>query len=259
MRWLRGPEGFEEAPASVMGGALPQGRSPHQECRRGQCQAARGLRSANSTTMMSERNPAHASVGSKVVASMINRPVRSAVFAAISVAILAHTMSSAAAAPNPNTSPDAFVRAHPEAVKTAENVVSWDDGRVDLVWPLGDGKIAPLTSSRDLESRDSTSGGGVTTQATVNNCPDNYSCFYENRDFGGRRLQFTDTNYCQDLRNYGFNDATSSWVNNRNANTFAFADAGCTNGMWLGEPYSKSAYVGASWNDRLTSFQTNSF
>jgi hypothetical protein len=67
---------------------------------------------------------------------------------------------------------------------------------------------------------------GVTAQAQaqrrdLHGCPGGlfsyeYVCLYEYTYWGGRRLQFKDIDYWQNLWEYGFRDMASSWAKTRN-------------------------------------------
>lgn len=102
---------------------------------------------------------------------------------------------------------------------------------------------------------------------TVEGCPSGWYCFYEHFDFNehnkGRKLQFRDcANYglTQSLRNYGFHDATSSWVNNKGGayvtvwDNHNWPDAGETH-LWTEDPHSRSSWVGWTVNDRADFFE----
>ena len=48
------------------------------------------------------------------------------------------------------------------------------------------------------------------------NCPSNWYCFYQYKNWEGRRLQFQDCGASQSLEDYGFKGKTTSWHNNMN-------------------------------------------
>jgi hypothetical protein len=46
-------------------------------------------------------------------------------------------------------------------------------------------------------------------------CSSGYLCFWEDKSYTGRRLQFQDTGLRDDMRDYSFNDQMSSWRSRR--------------------------------------------
>lgn len=137
------------------------------------------------------------------------------------------------------------------------NVVSYDNGNVQIVFPDPGASVAPAFNP-DLRHR---KGRGVRARtADYEGCPTGvntyWSCFYQNKDFGGTRAQFKDCGYQQSFNSYGFADETSSWVNTKPE---AYVDTqnwdhthlwhekearNSTNGE-----YSYSTYVGDADND----------
>jgi hypothetical protein len=77
---------------------------------------------------------------------------------------------------------------------------------------------------------------------------------YEHASFGGRQLAFWDGGYWQNLTNWGFNDATSSF---KTGSCYSYmAEHIWGGGAWYygnTSPYTWTYYVGSEWNDRVSS------
>jgi hypothetical protein len=58
------------------------------------------------------------------------------------------------------------------------------------------------------------------------NCSDHYFCIYDDRGWYGRRPQFADTGYWQNLGDYGFNDRADSVRNRRHGDSLLAEHAG---------------------------------
>lgn len=110
---------------------------------------------------------------------------------------------------------DQVARQHPEATKVSATSLSWNNGSVVMVWP---GSSNPQTAS--------SSSAAVTPQATLDGCPQGWACFYENANYGGRRLQFQDRG-CQSLAAYGFDNMTTSWHFNKTGELYVYDGSGC--------------------------------
>jgi hypothetical protein len=93
--------------------------------------------------------------------------------------------------------------------------------------------------------------------ATINGCPSGFYCFYQDANFGGRRVQFQSCG-TQNLTDFGFNDEASSWVNNTNSSWDVFKDINRGGGrLWHSPPNSRSSFVGSAANDQASSFTRN--
>lgn len=170
----------------------------------------------------------------------------------------------------------------PGGVQVSDNAVVWGDADVVLVVPDAGATRAPVGLGRNvrrhllltesLRSLDLTraqvsgdpgaaaSSDRVGVMAT-HGCPGgrlvkDYYCFYTDRDFNGRRLQFTGATRASDAADWGFNNQTSSWVSN---------DVDCTvraynaerpaegaPGIWRQPENAVSTFVGNSNNDKMS-------
>lgn len=77
-------------------------------------------------------------------------------------------------------------------------------------------------------------------------------CFFQNSGFGGRRLRFQDSGYFQYLSDYGFENQTTSWVNNRNQDVRVWDNN--TGLLWCSDSHSASLNVGTTRNDKADYF-----
>jgi hypothetical protein len=130
----------------------------------------------------------------------------------------------------------------------------------ELVYP--NGVMVSLDKGTGLrpEAVTSLSSGKINwasvPRATVIPCSADYTCLYEHRGYGGRRLQWRDRNQLIDLTTYEFNDKMSSWVNNNDVDARWYYDAGGRN-----EPYrcmnanTNNSYVGDTDNDKASSLR----
>ncbi|EME51657.1 peptidase inhibitor family I36 protein [Amycolatopsis decaplanina] len=99
--------------------------------------------------------------------------------------------------------------------------------------------------------------GGETTLSlspgAASNCQENYVCLYENRDFGGRRLQFRSPDL-KNLVDYGFNDQMSSWHNRRSVDARWYYNIGGGTSRCM-QAGARASYVGNADNDQATSLR----
>src|SRR5262245_23740710 len=100
------------------------------------------------------------------------------------------------------------------------------------------------------------SGEGATPHASIHGCPSGSFCFYQNASFKGRMLRFQSCGR-QNLTDFGFNDKTSSWVNNTSSSVDVFRDVNAGGGiLWHEAAHALSAHVGSA-NDKASSFRRN--
>jgi hypothetical protein len=57
-------------------------------------------------------------------------------------------------------------------------------------------------------------------------CPEDWMCFFEHANYGGRRLRFRDCCYFQYFSNYGMQNRVSSWRNRLDVNDVRVWDTG---------------------------------
>ncbi|MFE2723946.1 peptidase inhibitor family I36 protein [Kitasatospora sp. NPDC059327] len=126
--------------------------------------------------------------------------------------------------------------------QSAANEVTYPDGAV-VVLPLPGQAQAPAWSGDTLRR-------GAAADADWKQCPHDpaYYCFYQDINWGGRRLQFAAV-YEQtpvSFTDYGFQDQTSSWVNTtRNLSVIVdmYEGADRWRMLWKEAPGSLSASV----------------
>ena len=141
----------------------------------------------------------------------------------------------------------------PEATQIDDHSISWDDGRVVLVLPEDD---AGELSAEDQEPGPVVGLSPALSAAPVHGCPSGWYCVYQHANWRGRRLQFSNCSR-NDLRNYGFRNPTSSWVNNGPHRVQVKNDRPLLPDqvLWTMPPHSSSAYVGNANNDKADYFQ----
>jgi hypothetical protein len=134
---------------------------------------------------------------------------------------------------------DRILRRHPGGVQMSDHEIAWDDGAVMLVLPTDQASFC-------------FPGSGC-----VHGCPSGWYCFYQYRDFGGRRLQFRDCSRggtIQFLTDYGFGNRTSSWVVNRSLNFVNVNDSDSGRNLWNEHSHSVSRYVGSAADNKADWF-----
>ncbi len=144
-------------------------------------------------------------------------------------AVLAPTSASADELKSANRVEQAFPQGLPAGGTAVDgDTVSFEEGDVLL-------QLAPMAFS---------------------DCPDDWVCLWQDRDFRGRMLQFREwQDGWQNLTNYGFNDEMSSWRNRKNKDArWAWHTNGdgtrrCMNAN------SSSSYVGNGDNDEASSIR----
>lgn len=173
----------------------------------------------------------------------------------------------------------------PGGIQISQYEVSWDDGAAVIALPAPGRKGAPPASLAARKSTDTVNlragaqaAKGATPSAkdivvqpngTSNSCPYSLSgtdwyCWYTDWNFDGARFQFS-YNYCPGSPNgpqinfasYGRDNQATSWVNNTDyaIHVWDLANAGGTQ-LWVEVGVSNSRNVGATNNDRASSFRT---
>ncbi len=183
----------------------------------------------------------------------------------------------------PQAELDRVMALQPGGIQVSDNAVVWGDGDVVLVVPSRGQAKAPaglgthvrrhLLDTPGLRSLDTTNvasargaqaGAGSGQSFDTQDCPGgafkkDYYCFYQYRDWGGRRVQFTGDTKAADAADWGFNNGTTSWVSNDVDCTVKAYNAerpsDMSNWMWKQPENSSSSYVGSD-NDNKMSFWT---
>lgn len=167
---------------------------------------------------------------------------------------------------------DSFLLEYPDGVQISDNSVALDGGNAVLTFPDTGEAAAPEGLGDNVISAEEAEGEGVdpdilTTPAGTgyrHGCPystitdADWYCFYADADWLGKRYQFKDTS-SDFASNWGFDNKTTSWVNN-NANFKIYAyDGGCESSRLWTEPngVSLSSNVGSTFNDRMSFWTKN--
>lgn len=184
----------------------------------------------------------------KITASML--------FAFYTVSVVGCVADTSPSTP-PRTTDDAqmqeLLKEFPEATQIDDHSISWDDGKVVLVLPEND---AGELSVEDHGSEPGPVVGLSAALVDAHGCPSGWYCVYQDINWGGRRLQFSDCTR-NDLSNFGFRDQTSSWVNNGSLTVQVKNDLTLQPDpvLWTMPPQSLSSFVGAANNDKADYFQ----
>jgi hypothetical protein len=163
---------------------------------------------------------------------------------------------------------DDQLRRYPGGEQISANAVSYDNGEVTVVFPTPGTDVSPGGIGGEVRTEKLTSDTLKTFESRawrdVHGCPEGlmkkWYCFYENRDFKGRRWQFQATT-AENATAWGFNDQTSSWVNTRNDLGLEFSAYDRINQsglLWQMPRSSEKAYVGNESNDRMSSWKKTS-
>jgi hypothetical protein len=99
---------------------------------------------------------------------------------------------------------DAVLENSPDGVQISENEIAWDDGTMILTIPM-EGEDGARGSDEEMSAYGSP------------DCPLYWTCLYEDRDFGGARVAFTECGFIHQLsktRPY-FRDKASSYHDNQ--------------------------------------------
>lgn len=88
----------------------------------------------------------------------------------------------------------------------------------------------------------------------LSDCPTGWVCLFESANWTGRLLKWSDPGTRADLSSYGFNDQMTSWANKGPYDAAWFYNAGFSGTGRCMQPNSTSSYVGATDNDKASSF-----
>jgi hypothetical protein len=92
-------------------------------------------------------------------------------------------------------------------------------------------------------------------------CPRGWFCLWADVNYNGRRLQFRDRGFCQNLTDYNFNDVASSYANRRSRSAAIYRHVSCRTRIRLSGPRGFDANLvsnpsgGGSINDQASSIQ----
>jgi hypothetical protein len=160
------------------------------------------------------------------------------VLSAVAVTVASPAAASPQADAALQASIDAQLRLAPGGTQISRNQVAWNGDSVIMTFP------EPASTPSKVALAPRCPGGG-------------WACFFEDRDWGGRMLQFRSCGYIQWFSDYGFENQTSSWHNRqafRSVNVFDVAEGE----LWFMEQGNvSSSYVGDRRNDKADYFRIN--
>ncbi|MFF8352977.1 peptidase inhibitor family I36 protein [Streptomyces chartreusis] len=160
-------------------------------------------------------------------------------------------------------------------VQISKNEIAWHGGEAIMSFPLPGESKAPISSpaAQRLQAKVAGKPAGtvepaatdVSIQADDGDCPteifgNDWYCFYQNDNFGGRRLQWNATHrspvYFSD---YDFENKVSSWSNKGGKQIYVYENfwVGRPTHLWTEEPHSRDSSVPNSVDNRAESFTTS--
>ncbi|MDF3139975.1 MULTISPECIES: peptidase inhibitor family I36 protein [unclassified Streptomyces] len=192
-------------------------------------------------------------------------------------------MTAAATPASAQTAPDSLQReidqviAEKGGVQISRYGIAWKDDGVILAFPLPGEEAAPPPSNAAQEIQVKAaeqeaaerglprSAARIEPRATrVGGCPtetfgNDWYCFYDGTNYGGRRLQWNATHSKRvDFNPYDFRDKTTSWVNGGGLTVRVYNyNNACSNGvcrLWTENAHSSSTGVATSLNNKADFF-----
>ncbi|MGW0481367.1 peptidase inhibitor family I36 protein [Nonomuraea sp. NPDC003214] len=125
---------------------------------------------------------------------------------------------------------DSQLHDYPGGVQSAPGVITYAGGSVKVVIPRA---------------------GAAAT------CPSGWYCFFQDRNWIGRMLQFRDCGGNQSLTDYGFGNQATSWVNNtRHLVEVYDRDVDPFDTLWREAANARASYVEAGKDNRADFFHT---
>ena len=151
---------------------------------------------------------------------------------------LGATQASTAVAPAADTAPASRLAA--AGIDASRLAPGWTIDNDNLVWDNG-AVMASLSPS------------------AASDCDSGYVCFFEDKSYTGRKLQFRDTGLRANMNDYSFNDKMSSWVSRRSLDARWYYNYGGTGTSRCIASLAKNPDVGAGAsnfdNDEMSSFR----
>jgi hypothetical protein len=159
-------------------------------------------------------------------------------------------------------------------VQISANEIAWEGGQVIMSFPKPGETDAPISSraAQRLQAKvagkpaDTTEPAALTASAEADDeCPtevfgNDWYCFYQYEDFGGRRLQWNATHKSPVyFDKYDFDNRTSSW-SNKGGKTITVWDNFWVNNpkeLWWEYAHSRDNYVGSALDNQADSFTTS--
>jgi len=150
---------------------------------------------------------------------------------------------------------DAQLQLTPGGRQVSRTEIAWHGGQVLMFFPLAGHRTAAP------DSLASSSPGASVQPLDIHGCPsyvfgNDWYCFYQDKNWGGRRLQWSDAYHNPVyFSDYGFEKQTSSWVNGGGKTIFVDNSSGGQ--LWQEAAHTVSSYVGDARNDKAWSFTTS--
>ncbi|MFJ6438289.1 peptidase inhibitor family I36 protein [Streptomyces sp. NPDC091416] len=161
-------------------------------------------------------------------------------------------------------------------VQISQNEIAWEGGEAIMAFPLPGETQAPISSPAAQRLQAKVAGkttGTVESEATQgdatilasDNCPtqvfgNDWYCFYQNTNFGGRRLQWNAAHTSRVYFSaYDFDNETSSWSNKGGKTIRVYEDFWVNNPthLWTEENHSSSSSVYYADDNRADYFVTS--
>lgn len=102
------------------------------------------------------------------------------------------------------------------------------------------------------EAEEKALGNTDPTTEALSDCPSGYVCLWQDAEYKGRRVQWSDPG-CKILGGArGFNDETSSWYNRNSRSVRFYWDTGCTGKSFVASPGERAPHMG-NWGDEVSS------
>lgn len=205
------------------------------------------------------------------------RNFQALVLSGVLVLTMTATAGAAAAAPDPLQEEIEQVLAKTQGgAQISRHEIAWDGGAVIMSFPLPGETQAPVSTAAAQRLQAKATGrpvgtaellrvsGGVSAQAD-DKCPtevfgNDWYCFYQNADFGGRRLQWNATHKSPVyFSKYDFDNRTSSWSNRGGKKIYVYEDFWVDNPtkLWTESAHSRDSYVGYNVDNRADYFVTS--
>lgn len=155
-------------------------------------------------------------------------------------------------------------------VQISQNEIAWHGGEVIMSFPLpgethtsistpAAQKLQAKVTGLPANTRETTTPKAFETESGVmaaDSCPtqtfgNDWYCFYQYKDYGGRRLQWSNSYEKVYFSSYDFVNKTSSWSNKGGKTITVYgrkvsgSDSSCSQWLWAELPHTRSSSVGA--------------
>ncbi|MBK3597027.1 MULTISPECIES: peptidase inhibitor family I36 protein [Streptomyces] len=168
-------------------------------------------------------------------------------------------------------------------VQISLNEIAWEGGQAIMSFPLPGEEVAPPSSQAAIDLQTQQAGvskqsvkaaaaAGEALAAASDSCPtevfgNDWYCFYQYKDFGGRRLQWNQAKHdVVFFSQFDFVNKTSSWSNKGGKYIYVQgrsqtgSDRSCWEKpliLWQEAPHTSKAFVGSSLDNKADCFWTS--